>query len=80
MRLCLLSLPGPVPDLPASWGQIGASLFSQGVKEHSPPPSSVSPASHPAGPSQVPTRARLGEETQSWSRAQLGLCPGSATF
>lgn len=81
MRLCLLSLPGPVPGLLGSWGQIGALLFFQGVKKHSPPPSTHSPSSHyPADPTQAPTQARLEEEAWSSSHAQLGLCPGSATL
>lgn len=43
MRLCLLSLPGPVPGLLGSWGQFGTLLFFQGVKEHYPLLSSPSP-------------------------------------
>lgn len=58
MKLCAWGLSGlrphscmsvcsacqaPIPGLPASWGQIGASLFFQGVKEHYPPLSSLSP-------------------------------------
>lgn len=74
MRLCLLSLPGPVPGLPASWGQIGALLFFQGVKECYPPLSSLSPSSHyPAGPTQgalatvgVEKRCGAGAGFVSW--------------
>lgn len=42
MRLCLLSPPGPIPGLPASWGQTGALLLFQGVKEHYPAPEEIS--------------------------------------
>lgn len=81
MRLCLLSLPGPVPGLLGSWGQIGALLFFQGVRKHLPPPSIHSLSSrYPAGPTQAPAQVRLGEETRHSSHAQLGLCPGSATL
>lgn len=66
MHLCLLSLPGPVPGLPASWGQIGALLFFQGVKEHYPPPSSLSlPSDYPAEPTRG---ARPGEAEEGGAK------------
>ena len=63
MRLCLLSPPSPILGLPASWGQSGALLLFEGVKEHCPPLSSLSEISqgvsaryHPGHP----THARGG--------------------
>lgn len=81
MRLCLLSLPGPVPGLPGSWGQIGALLFFQGVKKHYPPSSSLSLLSlYPAGPTQRthPSEARRGGMDLEPRTARL--CPSSATL
>lgn len=82
MRLCLLSLPGPVPGLPASWGQIGALLFFQGVKECYPPLSSLSPHLIILQVLlRAPTEARLGEEAWSWSRVcVLALLPSSCVL
>lgn len=41
MSICA-ACQAPVPGLPPSWGQIGALLFLQGVKEHYPPLCSLS--------------------------------------
>lgn len=77
MKLCAWGLSGlrphscmsvcsarqaPGPGVPASWGQIGALLFFQGVKEHYPPPCPVSSRQCSGRP---PTCSQ--EEARGWS-------------
>lgn len=65
MRLCLLSPPGPVPGLPASWGQSVALLLFQGVEERYPAPWSLSLKSlSPAGNAQ---------DTHTWEAERGGM-------
>lgn len=66
MRLCLLSPPGPILGLPASWGQSGALLPFQGVKERCPPLSSLSEVSQG-----ISARYHLGHPPH----ARRELCP-----
>lgn len=70
MRLCLLSLPGPVPGLPASWGQIEALLFFQGVKEHYPPCAVF--LCHTDD--MVPAHVGLGKEAMKLEPRTAGFC------